>query len=513
MTLYLEVSMNPEKAYEELVGRMKEITLLGNTAGVLGWDQEVYMPGASAPYRADQLSLLAGMTHQKFTDPQVGAWIAQAESSKPLVGDPLSDSAVNLREWRHSYDRSTKLPQKLVEEMARVTSNAQVEWVEARKANKFSRFQPWLEKIIGLVQEQAKCYGYKDHPYDALLEDYEPGLTTAKLNELFPPLKKRLAELVSKITSSKRQPDLSILKRSCPVPAQQAFCHKLADAIGFDFSQGRIDVSAHPFTTGLGPKDTRITTRFEENNFENAFFSTLHEAGHGIYDQNLPGDAHYGTPRASAVSLGIHESQSRLWENLVGRGLSFWKYFYPELQKSFPGVFDGLSLETFHFAVNHSAPSFIRTESDEVTYNLHVALRFDIEVALIAGTLKAADIPSAWNEAMKKYFGIVPPTDSVGCLQDVHWSHGSFGYFPTYTLGNLYSAQFFDAANKDLGGLEARFEKGDFKPLKKWLNEKIHAHGQRYRAGDLCKVATGKELSSDYFLNYLEKKFGGLYGF
>jgi carboxypeptidase Taq len=505
--------MNPEQAYEELVRSMKEIAVLGNTAGVLGWDLEVNMPSANAPYRGEQLSLLSGMIHQKFTDPAVDGLISRAESSKALVSDPLSDSAVNLREWRRSYDRSKKLPQKLVEEMSRVTSQAQVAWVEARQKNQFSLFQPWLEKIIALTQEQAKCYGYQDHPYDSLLEDYEPGLTTAQLNQLFPPLKKSLAEMVGQITSAKRQPDLSILKRPCPVPAQVAFCKKLAEAIGFDFDKGRLDVSAHPFTTGLGPADTRITTRFEENNFENAFFSTLHEAGHGIYDQNLPGEPRYGTPRASAVSLGIHESQSRLWENLVGRSLSFWKFFYPELKKAFPGIFDDVPLETFHFAINHSAPSFIRTESDEVTYNLHVCLRYDIEVAIIGGSLKVGDIPAAWNNAMKQYLGIIPSTDALGCLQDVHWSHGSFGYFPTYTLGNLYSAQFFDTANREVGPLEPKFEKGEFTPLRKWLNEKIHAHGQKYHAGDLCKVATGKELNSEFFLSYLEKKFGGLYSF
>jgi carboxypeptidase Taq len=506
--------MDAQKAYEQLQARMQEIALLGNTAGVLGWDQEVYMPGANSPYRAEQLSLLAGMTHHKFTDPQVGNWIAQAASSKELTGDPQSDSAVNLREWRRSYDRSTKLPQRLVEEMTRITSQAQVEWVAARKENKFARFQPWLDKIIPLCREQAECYGYTKHPYNALLEDYEPGLTTEELDRLLPPLKEKLAGLVAKITSSKRQPDLSILKRPCPIPDQQAFCRKLAEGIGFDFEKGRIDVSAHPFTTGLGPADTRITTRFEETNFENAFFSTLHEGGHGIYDQNLPGSLElYGTPRASAVSLGIHESQSRLWENLVGRSLPFWKHFFPELKKAFPGVFDDLSLETFHFAINHSAPSFIRTESDEVTYNLHVCLRYDIEVGLIGGKLKTGDIPTAWNEAMKKYLGVTPPNDALGCLQDVHWSHGSFGYFPTYTLGNLYSAQFFATADKEAGPLDKQFEQGDFKPLKKWLNEKIHAEGQTYRAADLCKKVTGQTLTSDYFIGYLEKKFGALYGF
>jgi carboxypeptidase Taq len=241
--------MTPASAYEELLKSMKEIALLGNTAGVLGWDQEVYMPAANAPYRAEQESLLAGMIHQKFTAPQVGEWIASAETSHSLTGDLLSTSSVNLREWRRSYDRSKKLPQSLVQEMARVSSNAQVEWVEARKASDFKRFQPWLEKILKLVQEQAKCYGYKDHPYDALLEDYEPGLTSQKLDALFPPLRDRLSKLSAKITSSKRQPNLSILKRPCPVPAQQAFCRILAEAIGFDVNRGRIDVSAHPFTT------------------------------------------------------------------------------------------------------------------------------------------------------------------------------------------------------------------------------------------------------------------------
>jgi carboxypeptidase Taq len=505
--------MTPEQAYADLIRRMKEIALLGNTAAMLGWDQEVYMPAANAAYRGEQLSLLAGMCHQKFTDPVVDELLLLAESTNTLAGDPLSDSAVNLREWRHSYDRSKKLPQRLVEELAGITANAQVVWVEARRDNKFSHFLPWLEKIIPLVQEQAKCYGYAEHPYDALLEDYEPGLTTAQLNELFPVLKLSLSNMTARIGAARRKPDLSILRRPCSVEGQIAFCRKLAESIGFDFEKGRIDVSAHPFTTGLGPQDTRITTRFERTNFENAFFSTLHEAGHGIYDQNLPGGGLYGTPRASAVSLGIHESQSRLWENLVGRSLAFWKFFFPELKKNFPGVFDDVSLEDFYFAINHSAPSFIRTESDEVTYNLHICIRFDIETALIDGSLKAADIPAAWNAAVKQYLGLVPPTDTVGCLQDVHWSHGSFGYFPTYTLGNLYSAQFFAAATEDLGRLDAGFERGDFKPLKNWLKEKIHSQGQRYRAGELLRVATGTPLSTLPFLDYLGKKFGALYGF
>jgi carboxypeptidase Taq len=510
----LEFLLNPEQAYEELLKRMIEITILGNTAGILGWDQEVYMPPANAPFRAEQLSMLVGMCHQKFIDPAIGNLISQAQSSKTLTGDPLSDSAVNLREWRRSYDRSKKLPQKLVEELTRVTSNAQVEWVEARKENNYSRFQPWLEKIIVLVRQVAECYGYQGHPYDALLEDYEPGLTKAELDQLFPPLKQRLSDLSARIVSSPRQPDLSILKRACPIPAQQAFCRRISEAMGFDFSKGRIDVSAHPFTTGLGPADTRITTRYEETNFSNAFFSTLHESGHGLYDQGLPYSLKlYGTPTASAVSLGIHESQSRLWENRVGRSRAFWAFFFPEMKTAFPGVFDDVTPEAFLFAINYSAPSLIRTEADEVTYNLHVALRYDLEVSLVSGSLKTGEVPAAWNAAMKQTLGIVPPNDAQGCLQDVHWSHGTFGYFPTYTLGNLYAAQFFDAADRDLGPLEPLFEKGDFSMLKRWLNQKIHSQGQRFRAGELCNKVTGQELSSKSYLDYLEKKFGALYGF
>ena len=339
-------------------------------------------------------------------------------------------------------------------------------------------------------------------------------LDQSLLDRLFPPLKQRLSELSARITSSPRQPDLSILKRACPLPAQQTFCRKLSETIGFDLTRGRIDISAHPFTTGLGPGDTRITTRYEESNFENSFFSTLHESGHGIYDQGLPSSLDlYGTPRASAVSLGLHESQSRLWENRVGRSRAFWVFFFPELKKAFPGVFNDISTEAFVFAINRSAPSYIRTEADEVTYNLHVALRFDLEVSLISGDLKAGDVPAAWNEAMKENLGMMPPNDAVGCLQDVHWSHGSFGYFPTYTLGNLYAAQFYDAAEREAGPLEPQFEKGNFSSLRKWLNEKIHSQGQRYKAGELCRKVTGQELSSRFYLDYLEKKFGALYGF
>jgi carboxypeptidase Taq len=490
---------------------MKELDLLSTTAGVLQWDNETGMPSANAPYRGEQVALLAGMVHERFTSPETGDLIDRALQSLPRDGATGSDAAVNLREWKRDYDLARKLPQSLVEELSRTPAEAHPAWVEARKEKDFKVFQPWLERIVALVRRKAECLGYAAHPYDALLDEYEPGLTVGDLDALFPPLLERLSSLSRRLQASDRKPDASILARPCPVAAQEAFCRLLASSVGFDLSQGRIDRSAHPFSTGLGPADTRLTTRFDERDFSNAFFSTLHEAGHGIYDQGLPRE-HFGTPRAGAVSLGIHESQSRLWENLVGRSTAFWAFFFPRLRSAFPGVFDDVGAEAFVFAVNRSAPSFIRTESDEVTYNLHIGVRYGIEKDLVTGALKPAEVPEAWDGAMERSLGVRPPDAAVGCLQDVHWSHGSLGYFPTYTLGNLYSAQFFEAARRDLGDLEGMFTKGDFAPLKGWLNAKIHAPGKTWRAGELCARVTGKPLSPEPFLSYLEAKFGDLYG-
>jgi carboxypeptidase Taq len=491
---------------------MEEIELLNTTAGVLGWDQETGMPPANAEHRGNQISLLSGLIHERFTSPEIGDLLDQASRPPGLLSDPEGDMAVNLREWRRDYERSRKLPKDLVEAFARVSSEAQVAWVEARSKKDFSVFRPHLEKVVALSRRQADCLGWSGHPYDALLEEYEPGLTTAEIDRVFPPLFERLSVLVRKIDASDRRPDASLLHRPFPVEKQKTFCKGLAEKMGFDFSRGRLDVSAHPFTTGLGPGDTRITTRFDEGDFSNALFSTLHEAGHGLYDQGLPNGPLTGTPRASAVSLGIHESQSRLWENLVGRSLGFWSYCYPLLRKADPGVFEDVPLEAFYAAINQSKPSFIRTESDEVTYNLHIGVRVRLEKELLTGALACADVPEAWNAAMGESLGVTPPDDALGCLQDVHWSHGSFGYFPTYTLGNLYAAQFFDTAKGDLGDWENAFAQGDFQPLKDWLNKNIHTHGKRYRAGELCRRVTGKPLSPEPYLTYLEDKFGRLYG-
>jgi carboxypeptidase Taq len=502
--------MDPTTATQRLLERMREVDRLNTIAGVLGWDQETGMPAANAPYRGEQLSLLSGLSHERFTDPLVGELLEEA-SRHPEAQREDSDLSVNLREWRRDFDRARRLPKDLVEEMSRVTSEAQVAWVEARSQKDFALFQPHLERVVALSRRQADHLGWAEHPYDALLEEYEPGLTTADLERLFPPLLERLSALVKAIQGSARQPDKTILRRRVSVRDQQALGRRLAEALGFDFSRGRLDVSAHPFTTGLGPDDTRITTRYDETDFSNALFSVLHETGHGLYDQGLPGGDATGTPRGSAVSLGIHESQSRLWENLVGRSHGFWRYFYPIFREGARDAFQDVPLDDFFHAINQSGPSLIRTEADEVTYNLHIGLRVDLEKSLIKGDLRVADIPEAWGAATNRYLGLRVPDDSLGCLQDVHWSHGSFGYFPTYTLGNLYAAQFFEAAHRELGDLETAFAQGDFRGLLGYLREKIHHQGKRHRAHELCRQVTGAPLSPEPYLDHLRKKFTALY--
>jgi carboxypeptidase Taq len=421
------------------------------------------------------------------------------------------DAAANVRETRRQYDRATKLPAALVEEMAKTEVLAQQAWAEARKKNDFPAFAPWLEKWIGLKRQQANCYGYTGHIYNALLEDFEPGETAENLSNVFEGLRGPLVELIGKIVSSGRKAPVEILERHYPAEAQAKLAREAAAAVGFDFDAGRLDVSVHPFCSGIGPGDTRMTTRYDEKYFGDAFFGVLHETGHGLYDQGLPAE-HFGTPLGEAISLGIHESQSRMWENLVGRSRAFWRFFMPRAREIFGATITGVTEEQWYFAVNDVRPSLIRTESDETTYNLHILLRFELEKSLLTGDLKVPDLPRAWNERMKKYLGIEVPDDARGCLQDIHWSGGAMGYFPTYTLGNLYAAQFFDQAKKDLGDLEAQIACGQFVPLLGWLRGKIHSQGKRHRATELVKRVTGKPLSAGPLLEHLRRKAAELYG-
>ena len=499
-----------QTAYTELVRRSKELGVLNSCAAVLAWDQQTYMPTNGANLRGEQMALLASLVHQRFTDPKIGELLAAIEGSD-LVTDPEADAAANVRELRRSYDRATKLPQALVEELARVTTQAQQVWQTAKAKNDFPQFQPWLEKVVALKREEAAAVGFKDHPYNALIEEYEPGTTVADLKVLFAGLTQELVPLIRRIAESPKKPDASILQREFPIDRQKIFAESAAVAFGFDFAAGRLDTTAHPFCSGVGPGDCRITTRYNPRFFSESFFGVLHETGHALYEQNLPAE-HFGTPLGVACSYGIHESQSRLWENQVGRGRPFWEHFFPRLRQTFPTALAGVKLDAFYSAINDVKPSLIRVESDEATYNLHIALRFELELGLLSGDLKVADLPGAWNERFKALLGLDVPDDARGCLQDIHWSFGGLGYFPTYTLGNLYSAQLMDAARRDLTGLEDDFRRGEFGRLKDWLKDKVHRHGQRFRANELCLRATGSVLSPQPFIAHLKQKYEPLYG-
>jgi carboxypeptidase Taq len=501
--------MPAEQDYSDLIRRVRDCGLLESCAGVLGWDERTYMPHRGSAHRGEQMAILARLRHEMLTDPAIGELLLQLEDSA-LVADRYSDAAVNVREVRRVYNRAVKVPKELVEEIARVTTRCQQVWQEARQADDFAAFRPWLEKVVGLKRQEAQAVGYRDAPYDALLDEYEPGATTAEITETFKALREELVPLVAAITASGRRPRREVLEGDFPAARQEAFGRLAAADIGFDFDAGRLDVTTHPFCSGIGPGDCRICTRYNPRSFVDSFFGILHEAGHGIYEQGLPPE-HYATPRGSATSLGIHESQSRLWENQVGRGRAFWDYFFPKAREAFPAL-DGVAADDLYFAINDVKPSFIRVEADEATYNLHILLRFELEQALVSGDLAPADVPGAWNEKVHHYLGLTPPTYALGCLQDIHWSFGGIGYFPTYTLGNLYAAQLMERARQDLPGLDDSFRRGDFSRLKGWLRDKVHSPGQRYRAAELCQRVTGKPLTHKPLIGYLCEKYAPLYG-
>ena len=496
--------------FDDVCKHVRQACLLYTAGAVLDWDERTKMPAANAEYRAEQTTLLSGLLHQRWTDKAFVGKVAELAAG-PLSADGDSDSAVMIRRIKRQVEKKTKLPQSLVEELTRTAVLGQSAWEKARRNNDFAHFLPWLTRTYELKRQQAEALGYRQTAYDALLDDYEPEELTANVGRVLAELRSKLVPLVAAIAGSKRRPEVAVLAREYPVDAQEAFGKEAAAAIGFEFDRGRLDVTAHPFCTTLGPHDCRITTRFDGHFFNAAFFGILHEAGHGIYEQGLPPDR-FGLPLGEAVSLGIHESQSRMWENLVGRSRAFWRHFYPAAQARFPASLTGVDAETFYFAINDVRPSLIRVEADEATYNLHILIRFELEQALLSGDLPPADAPAAWNDKYRQYLGIASETDANGVMQDVHWAAGLVGYFPTYTLGNLYAAQFFAAADRELGGLHAQFARGEFRPLRQWLREKIHCHGQRYTSAELVKQVTGQELSSAPLMKHLKDKYGELYG-
>jgi carboxypeptidase Taq len=507
-----------ESAYDALLAHLREQALVASCQELLAWDELTRLPDAGTDYRGLQIACLAGKHHELATDPRIGHWLDLVEGSS-LVADPHSDAAVNVREARRHYDRLTRLPRALVEDLARLVTTGQHEWKLAREANDFRRFQPWLARIVLRKREEALCLGSSGGPYDALLAEYEPGFTTADLNDRFARLGADLTALLAEVlamqalptpalptpTRAPRPAPTEILHREFPASAQRAFCAWLAPALGFDLARGGIDASVHPFTSLLGPADCRLALRFDPGDLREGVFGALHEIGHALYDQGLPHE-HYGTPLGEPASLSIHESQARLWENAVGRTLGFWQHFRPQLARYFPAALGGAKADDLWRAVNFVEPSLNRVRADEVTYNLHILIRFELEQALLSGDLAVADLPGAWSDAYHQRLGLRPATDRDGCLQDGHWAAGMFGYFPTYTLGNLAAAQLFAQAQHDLGPASVRFGKGDFHSLRDWLRDHVYRHGKRFRTAELVQRATGQPLDHRPFILSLRER-------
>jgi carboxypeptidase Taq len=499
-----------------LTTRLVEIQQLSSAAALLGWDQETYMPPGGGLARAEQLATLQGLAHEKLVAPETEQlllpWInPDTNVVLDAPDEPWDDAArALLREAWRDFRLAKKLPTEFVRRLRRTCSVAQQVWQEARAKDNFCFFLPHLRTIVSLKQEEAQYRGYADSPYDALLDLYEPGLTVSSLRPLFAVLKSRLVSLLQRVLSSDVQLDDALLFQAYDAAGQLEFGRHILMAMGYDFERGRLDLSAHPFTTSFHPNDVRVTTRVHERELPVCLFGCLHEGGHGLYDQGLNPE-YYGTPLGESLSLGIHESQSRLWENCIGRSIAFWRGFYPLLQRSFADQLGDVPLERFYAAINRVKPSLIRVEADELTYNLHIMVRFEIEMDLIEGRSRVEDLPDLWRESMQSYLGIAPDRDADGVLQDVHWSLGAFGYFPTYTVGNLFAVQFYEQARRDIAKLEKEIEQGHLTMLTNWLREKIHRWGRQFTADQLARRVTGQPLTPEPFLSYLEAKFGALY--
>jgi carboxypeptidase Taq len=499
--------MTTKTTMNDLKNHLAVVDDIGHANSLLGWDQNTYMPAGANAARGQMMATLGILAHERLTDKRVGKWLKELENSKFA---PSSVDGATIRQVRRAYNRSTKLPASFIETWTKQRSKAQGVWIEARQKNDFALFAPELKKVFDLARQYADYLGYKDHPYDALHDSYEVGSTVANVKKVFEPLRNETVILVKAIQESKKQNSDKVLHQAYDEGLQEKFAVDTVKAFGYDFNHGRLDRTVHPFAQGISKYDVRITTRYSPTFIGMALFGTMHEAGHAMYEQGIS-DKYYRTPLGDAVSLGIHESQSRMWENLVGRSLPFWQWAYPRLQETFPKQLKKVGLETFYSAINKASPSFIRVEADEVTYNLHVMVRFELELALIEGSLKVKDLPEAWNAKYQDYLGITPPTNAEGCLQDVHWSFGLIGYFPTYTLGNIMSVQLFEAAKKAHPSIEKDMTNGKFDKLFGWLRENVHGHGARYLPQDLLKRATGNTLDSGPYVDYLNKKFRSLY--
>lgn len=495
---------NAKSNYAALCELSVRANTLEGISRLLSWDQETYMPSDAAPVRAEQLKLLAELSHAIKTGPEFEKELkalCDIKTGKVKVSGLTSAHEAAVRVYARDFRREKKLPSSFVQECVHHTSESIVVWQKAKSKNDFRLFLPSFKKTVDLVRKKAELIGYKAHPYDALIDEYEPGITTKEVELVFDEIKKEVKKLVKAAASKKAE-----IKVDCTLQDQLEVCHEVLDAIGFDFARGRLDVSAHPFSTSYHPYDSRITCRDASDSLIVQILTTLHEAGHSFYEMGHPVKEN-GTPLGQHISLGIHESQSRFWETRIGRSKGFWKFLLPKLQKRFKKDLGGMKLDEFMSRLNHVKPSFIRTDADEVTYPLHVILRFEIEKELVTGKLAVKDVPARWNAAMKDLLGITPKTDVQGCLQDIHWSMGAFGYFPTYSLGNVYAAQMFEAFAKKHPTWEKRIEKGDFGFIHEWLSDNVWQHGRRYDGNELIRKISGKPLTAKPFIAYLTNKY------
>ncbi|MCR5662704.1 MAG: carboxypeptidase M32 [bacterium] len=486
--------------------RLKKVCCLRETSELLSWDQETMMPSGSGAARADHIAVVTELAHEILVGDETRELLDKAKADGVEEG---TDDYYFLRRCEREYQRATCVPQKVVSDLAAAASRARDTWVRARLAKDFEMFADDLKAVVDLTREAAKCYGYEEHIYDALLEGYEPGLKTSQVRKVFAGLRSFLIDLVKRIGDAK-QVDCTVLQQNFDIAAQRVFCRRLSTDMGYDWTRGRTDDVIHPFCTSFSSRDVRITNIYKEEEVTRAIFGALHETGHAIYEQGTP-EKWMHTFLEGGASMGIHESQSRLWENVIGRSYPFWEYYYGSLRTAFPRQLDNADLNVFWRAINKVMPSFVRTEADEVTYNLHIMIRFEIETALMEGKLEVKDIPSAWNDLMHDYLGITPPDHTAGCLQDVHWPMGLFGYFPTYALGNLFASQQWEKMQEDISGLDDHLRHGRLGVIREWLASHIYCHGQALLPEELIVKATGRPLSAEPFMNYLEKKYAAIY--
>lgn len=491
--------------YEEYQSKMTKIADVRNATGLLQWDQETYLPVKGAGFRGQQISTLTEMAHELFISPDLGILLKKLLQQNDLT----EEQRRNIERTEEDYTKSKKYKPAFVKALSDQVNKAFHAWIEARKQNSFAVFEKELAGLVTLKKQETDLLGYEEHPYNALLDEFEKGATVALLDKTFSGLLPSLSELNRRIAAQPRVDD-SFLKKSYNKDQQWQWGLYLIKQLHFDLEKGRQDLSEHPFSISFDPNDVRITTRISENDFANMTWSCIHEVGHALYEQGLP-EAQYGLPLGEACSYSIHESQSRLWENNVGRSFEFWQHYFPKLQQHFPEQLNGVSVNDFYKGINKVQPSLIRTEADEITYHFHVFVRYELEKNLIAGSIATADIPAFWNEHYKKYLMVDVPDDKQGCLQDVHWSHGSFGYFPTYSLGSFYAAQFFAKASLELKNLKEDMAKGETKSLLNWLRQQVHAKGRFYQSEDLCRAVTGETLNVSFFIDYITEKYSKIY--